>query len=345
MANDPQPLGSTTARAAFARFNTAWGGIDQDSRMEQFRCAFAEEQLQAHVFIPGRGAAPHVIPADVWSQGPFPERVFLSDDVAELAHESWRPYAGRTVFVELRAFEEWLSRNKPSPVPNPGDFDPMDEPIWSLMMTLAWIARRNVEAVRWQMDPWRRANELMPASFALAGIGAARGGEPPVFFNTIATLRLLEREAKAGSIVATGLSSETGRPAQLTAEDWVYGSIHIVGTDGPGSEEWTVNGALSYSLLTFKRDDVLTVWPLPGRSAPAPVLSIVKTAPKAEKKPSAMTLAIDAAIGQKWPDGLPAFTSFRERDRAIAVAMGREKTPPSEDTFRRYFSRKEAGEA
>ena len=40
--------------------------------------------------------------------------------------------------------------------PNPDEFDPMKEPTWSLIMTLAWVMWRTPDAVREMWDHYRK---------------------------------------------------------------------------------------------------------------------------------------------------------------------------------------------
>ena len=54
--------------------------------------------------------------------------------------------------------------------PNPADFDPMQEPTWSLMMALAWIMYRTPDAVREMWDRYRKEFRfLMPSSWQVPG--------------------------------------------------------------------------------------------------------------------------------------------------------------------------------
>lgn len=124
-------------------------------------------------------------------------------------------------------------------LPDPAQFDPMEEPFWTLPMAVAWIAWRDVHAVRLSWDKYRKeclfwapktywvpGNE--PATgFALNHHGPAnldflnatvRLGEPQI--PAEAAFNELKRAAQEGRIAVTAIAEGQGRQ-EIAAHIWI----------------------------------------------------------------------------------------------------------------------------
>jgi hypothetical protein len=77
-----------------------------------------------------------------------------ADELITLVH------AGKMEPSEAEAKASQLGIGPLAKCANPDLLNPLQEPFWTLLMTLAWIATRDVDAVREVWMPWRDANEF-----------------------------------------------------------------------------------------------------------------------------------------------------------------------------------------
>jgi len=338
--NDPQPTGYITLAHAYGLYHGTWPEPDElaekqklmDDHLEQFKYALAHDQLRARVRFPDREGE-FDIPPQLWEVEGFPELEILREDIPVHSPDGWKPYVGRTLFVRESAFRRWLEHNGWQPPPDPKDFDdPQQMVTWTLIMTAAWIGTRDIDVVRWQMNRWREAHGWPHASLAVLAAGRlleaaetedADDADDPAHFESLAALKELTRQGEAGAVTAWARSSETGQPAQLQPSDWTYGKLEF---DHALEERWRV-GKVLYTDITFRRADIVEVWPAGDQSVNA--ITVGKRRPPLQQ-------AIETAIAEHWPSGLPAFPSVKERNAAIIAKLGR---TVSDDTFERYFSR------
>lgn len=120
-----------------------------------------------------------------------------------------------------------------TPPPNIADYDPLQMPVWTLLMALAWISSRDVERVTWQRDDWRRANGLPEGSVPTVSIGAGEGidgaevgGSDPTAFKALEAFAQLLAAGQEGRIEVQAMS-DRGEPDTLRPIDWTYGSSHL----------------------------------------------------------------------------------------------------------------------
>ncbi len=172
--------------------------------------------------------------------------------------------------------------------PDPADFDPMQEPFWSLPMVVAWIAWRFEAAVRDAWDDYRlkcedwhyREYRLGPDAPMKKSLSVERRrpanlaflAMSEVFDETIeATLsslmtvhdarKALWRELQRGSIAASGVTGASGVRDRIQPETWC--DLHaFVGPDDRDYLMTDPNGlvGLRYDALRFPSNQVLTVW-------------------------------------------------------------------------------------
>ena len=160
----------------------------------------------------------------------------------------------RRVAVEV-AIEPTLA---PDPPPNPDHYYPMAEGKWSLSMTAAWIARRSVDAVRWQLPEWRVADGMRPTESLITTSIAYQddeGENDPAFFPTTKVMAELQRAGATGEIQASAIPDDTGKTYVLTRDDWHYGRWEHALDDS----YWAVHGR-KLAQLSFEREEVLALW-------------------------------------------------------------------------------------
>ncbi len=229
------------------------------------------------------------------------------------------------------------------------DFDPLQIPVWTLLMALAWIATRDLTTVTWQRNDWRRANGLPDGSIPIASIGATEGvsellgededdADDPTAFRALEAFSKLRSAGEAGTIEVHAMSASQGRPIALRSLDWTYGKLSF---DHRYEEVWRVGGDL-YHTLTVEREDLLRAFPAtsarPGVDAGAEIEAGLEVGPQG----LGQTVQILAdAIWHTWraiPTGFP-----RRADRFKAVweaAISRQPAlqgsrMPSDDSFER----------
>ena len=173
--------------------------------------------------------------------------------------------------------------------PDPAQFDPMNEVAWTLPMVAAWLAFRDVDAVRaWspayrsQLREWQPrfctvteriiGRDLVKAQSAtLLNMATAYelddNGIPPV--SITAVMQCVKAAGMNGGLRATGISTRTGKRRVITRDEWQDLEYKQIGfetnardvlrmkTDG----KWLEHG---FDAVTFSRDDVLSGWPAPG---------------------------------------------------------------------------------
>ncbi|MEO6015051.1 MAG: hypothetical protein ABIQ30_15895 [Devosia sp.] len=146
---DPIPLGYLPINVAFERYVEGFGtNWDDDSAF--LRDALSGREFETITRFPG-DPEPKVVPPTSWrpydESGDtgvfFSERVFSSPEIVVTAEGEWASLRGRTVFVEETAFDIWLGGLI-------AKFDPLDEPIWTMPMAVAWIVDGTKGAVRAQ---------------------------------------------------------------------------------------------------------------------------------------------------------------------------------------------------
>jgi hypothetical protein len=267
---------------------------------------------------------------------PQSDEVLNRDRIAIKAAAPWNKHRGRKLVVERERFEGWIARRFPTPA-DPAEHDPMREIAWSLPMVMAWIATRNVDVVRWQMTDWRRAHfsnwPMASCGDVLSGGWAGHPGEfdAKPAFDELQTAVFEER-------VAVIAAKDGGSSVQVPADDWRK-NPHGLRAGKSGGDELVI-GQVVYSKLDIKLREVMQAWPmhpLPGEhSTVKPDSSNART--------KALTIkmrAIDAAIAERWPDGMPAFSSAGKMYDEINLAMGWQGGDKPHiahpDTIRRYF--------
>jgi hypothetical protein len=182
-------------------------------------------------------------------------------------------------------------------LPPPSKFNPMLESGWSLAMTVAWISRRNADAVRdswtafrtecWDWFPtkrkvpldggatwWVAEGEELRSLYARSvmdlGLLEALEGDVDAKLLSVKSAREdLWRKLAEGSITATAIDAAR-EAVQVPAFKWHY--LELAGTL-KGSDyviQRSVSPEAAYTELTFLRSDVVRIWPpqLGGTSAP-----------------------------------------------------------------------------
>jgi hypothetical protein len=141
---DPIPEGFISLVDAYKLYDEAFPGADKH---EELIRPFEERQLEALVQYPGQVQRHRLWP---WERSYIPERVFWRDSISNVADTPWQAFDGRTPFVDERSFRDWLAAQRAFVAK---EFDPHQEPHWTIGMTAAWIADRTDDAVR---DEWPR---------------------------------------------------------------------------------------------------------------------------------------------------------------------------------------------
>jgi hypothetical protein len=190
-------------------------------------------------------------------------------------------------------------------------FDPKLKSHWSIVMAVAWIARRDFELVReqdpefcskcihWIYRKWmERAHKeaepvertgyflearLPPTVSRLALLDVvprARGNVPSTAVMTIREAETaLWRALSEGHLIAKGLNTE-GVVVEIPSWEWAYlrlreeGGRDVLRTDASRCEPYTA--------VKFEQSNLLRLWPATGESPPLPPSSIDKGGRPAE---------------------------------------------------------------
>lgn len=233
-----------------------------------------------------------------------------------------------------------------SPPPNIEDFDPSQLPMWTLMMALAWIETRSLEAVTWQRDDWRRENGLPETSYAVSALTEFEpDDEHPIFFDTSRAFTAFRRYCEAAKLVAFGMSAAKGEPVPMRPTDWAYGRMEL---SSKLDEVWRVGGD-SFSRIMVEQSQLLactaetdassaekptSAGPAAEPSVPEK-LALLLQAPRGSK-----TKAILAAAWEIWKGPAPFYASIDRRDDDLFAAMKnlnegyRDTDRPDRETFR-----------
>ncbi len=256
-------------------------------------------------------------------------------------------------------------------LPDRNEYDPMRLARWSLPMAAAWITWRSIDAVRrnWseyarQLRYWHRHRNggWTPRGVApptLKGLFKRElqrivdeGGEQPLGWTITARRRVRLAQAELWKVLGEekmegiGIVS-SGQVRSIDAREWHYLTECL---PGQSPDAWALASAPTipvFKHVTVARADVLRLFPVPSkghaRDDPTHVESGQPETTSVGAKLTPMEHKIEDAVSRKWPQGLPVFPTYKERDRAIWEVM---KSPgismPSAVTFRRYFKKLKA---
>jgi hypothetical protein len=162
--------------------------------------------------------------------------------------------------------------------PDPIIFDPTNEALWGLLMVVAWIMTRELNAVRELWPDWRKQKEFWvrrrwqvpgrpieegyllesPGPAALVDLRALSMKGKCVFGSSEAIKQLLSK-LRAGEIEATGIPSTTGKREIIPAYEWrdldvFQENKKVVVRTAPGFGP-------GYDDVAIKREEVMKLWP------------------------------------------------------------------------------------
>ena len=177
--------------------------------------------------------------------------------------------------------------------PDPAQFDPMNEVVWTLPMVAAWLAFKDVDAVRaWspayrsQLREWQPrfctvterflGRDLVKAQSAtLLNMAIAYelddNGIPPV--SITAVMQCVKAAGMNGGLRATtGISTRTGERRAITRDEWQDLEYKQIGFETNARDalrmkadgKWLEHG---FDAVTLSRHDVLSGLPAPGATA------------------------------------------------------------------------------
>jgi hypothetical protein len=175
--------------------------------------------------------------------------------------------------------------------PSLPQFDPMAEPRWSLVMIVAWIAWRDLSLVReqnagfrgecthwifrewqgpsddgmkferhagWFLEPWSKATIARLSLFDR--LLKNRAELPPARQMAVREAEIvLWRALSEGRLTAVGVN-EAGRPVDIPERDWPYLKIYEE-READVLKFAALDPAAAYGNVSFKREDVLRLWP------------------------------------------------------------------------------------
>lgn len=180
-------------------------------------------------------------------------------------------------------------------IPNPADYAPEKEPVWSLRMAFAWIMWRNMNAVREFWDAYRaetfrlhfRSNCVEPG---IDGMPVTRDRwflkqDEPLGMESLAIYAELDgmslivpyldakRELISAfvneDIVASGFNTQTAEPAQIPVHIWQSGEITLRDTGISFEPEVTTRPFYrGYKNISVSSREIIRLWPafMPGKS-------------------------------------------------------------------------------
>jgi hypothetical protein len=172
-------------------------------------------------------------------------------------------------------------------------FDPMQEPRWSIVMTVAWIAWRDVTLVRencpgfrsncthwvfrewnesvkggaefvgragWFLESWSEATTVRLS--VLETFWQAKNKLPATTqMQTIAAEEALWRALSEGHLIAEALN-EDGKPIDIPQREWAYLKLFEEGKRDALKYD-ALDRSQPFREVKLKRSDILTLWPMP----------------------------------------------------------------------------------
>jgi hypothetical protein len=205
--------------------------------------------------------------------------------------------------TEAEALAEKWGQSPLATSPPPSKFNPMLAPGWSLAMTVAWISKRNADAVRdswtafrtqcWDWFPTKRKVPLDGGATWWVADGAELRSLDARSVMDLGLLEALDSDTDAkvlsvksaredlwrnlteGLITATGLDA-AGEAMQVPAHKWHY--LELAGTLN-GSDyviQRSVGLKAAFTELTFLRSDVVRLWPPLAGDLVSPPFDIAK---------------------------------------------------------------------
>jgi hypothetical protein len=169
-------------------------------------------------------------------------------------------------------------------------FDPMEEPHWTLAMALAWVIWTDPDRVRSYWNDYRRKcwvwryreNRVPPDGQIQKGWHLEQ--EKPVSLHDVWTcessrspsddkatseaLDALLKAFQAGKLVATGIPYRQEHRQQIQPHEWIdLSSIDYA--DGREEAVFSHTGVLRFEAVRVARADVQAIWPSPPSSAKA----------------------------------------------------------------------------
>jgi len=211
--------------------------------------------------------------------------------------------------------------------------DPMDSPDWSLVEALAWIMTREPEFLRSVVRDHSRSLISLDAWTAdrmLRGLDGLSREE---------AVQLLWKELRAGTMSGTAVDDHSRRELRpLDWQDWRHGNRG----GRPGADAALVHhaGPRELSDPSFRRDDVLRLWPAHTGDAPLPPVQDQSELPKS---PAARRIA-----ARKWyrevrvptwtgsPRGPKATDDFAELKRLFGIGRRDAQTIRNEEAPKRW---------
>lgn len=217
--------------------------------------------------------------------------------------------------------------------PEHSAFNPMNEPLWTLPMALAWIMARNAEPVRWLWDKYRRecrdwhslhwhlpggpvheGFELRtrePAGLIDVFVLESSLAEDETLVSSWSDARAdLLRRLQSGDLTAHGIQENAHEREMIPP--YVWADMDIYESNGRPVVRSRHRGGLDrgYGHVLFNREDVTTRWEAenPGDGDEASIVS--------SKRPSSVQAVIEV-VQQQWPYGLPAGLKAKERNQKI----------------------------
>jgi hypothetical protein len=154
--------------------------------------------------------------------------------------------------------------------PEPGRFDPMKEPFWTLPMALAWIIWRSPDWVRTQWEHYdfhlRDLNRYADNSRIDSGLvdlsdlalWTTDDYVPQTFIqNGLDAKADLRRQLQSGDLVATGKPAGVRERRTITTSEWF--DIDLLNREG--LEDSVGNGPLRFNKVVVPSLAVLRIWP------------------------------------------------------------------------------------
>jgi hypothetical protein len=238
-------------------------------------------------------------------------------------------YLGRMTPEEAEAEAARLGLQKLAKTPDPTVLDPMKEVSWTLIMVLAWIMWRTMDAVRdhwdafrleceewvdWskgresksRMLKWRKVATLVSLSSpALANTGGRESDECLMTFAEAKTSLWLKLGEASLLATATTTDSTVRRP--IPSYRWPDLNATTRGDVDPeaGQESWdeeVLAGSFfdpMYLNVTFAAREVIVLWP-PRSASGLATPAIIRDGPG---RPTSMRL-VKAEFGSRWARGV-----------------------------------------
>jgi hypothetical protein len=263
--------------------------------------------------------------------------------------------------LQLRRAEQVAARLKIPPLIVATNESALATIRWTMGMTVAWIAWRNLAEVdllvprhlapRGDLPPDPYAPPFPPCAlqeFGILEMQIETSDGSSLMGTASRAIRLLWDALAAGRISSVGVDPR-GDIRRIEPHEWPYLFLPWHSVEPSDRVVFAEGDTTAYHRVTLLRDDVFRIFGFPDTS-PAGSESELRVPVRSSNVASLTTTeqAIHAATSAQWPGGVPGAMKRKTRDRLLADRMRQQGFVgpiPSAVTFRRYFKKLAATEA